>query len=184
MIGVRRSYNLGVSAATRKIAIRHQRERGPVSQIPKRRRAAVSTYRIDKRKVAFAVLLLLSFVGFGSWSLLVGEGRPGDRLVGGVLMFLCLAMAVFLARDLRRAGPVVEVGPEGLLDRRKPDGLIPWSRIAGAEIKRASIVRGIRVTLDDGRRLDIDTQLLDVDRKELMRVIAETARAAEARGEA
>ena len=37
-----------------------------------------------------------------------------------------------------------------------------------------------RLTLEDGKRVDIDTQMLDVDRKELMRVIAETGRRAEA----
>jgi hypothetical protein len=108
-------------------------------------------------------------------------GPTGDRVVGAILMLLCLAMTGLLVRDLKREGPVVEITPEGVRDRRRDERLIPWSEIAGAEIKRASIVRGIRLTLEDGGRLDIDTQMLEIDRKALMRVIAEEARKAEAR---
>ncbi len=154
-----------------------------MSKLPKRKRAAAPTqvYSIDKRKLAFAIFLLLVFVAFGTWSLVAVEGPVGDRVVGAVLMLLCLGMAGFLARDFRRQGPVVEVGPAGVLDRRKASEPIPWERIAGAEIKRASIIRGIRLTLDDGSRLDIDVQMLDTNRRELMRVIAEEGRKAEAR---
>ncbi|WP_119169362.1 hypothetical protein [Algihabitans albus] len=158
-----------------------------MSKIPKHehsrtgRRIETRGYRIDKRKVVFAILLLLAFVVFGTWTLMQAETPTGDTLVGGVLMVFCLGMASFLARDLKRAGTVVEVGPEGVLDLRTQEGLIRWDRIAGAEIKRASIVRGIRLTLEDGKRVDIDTQMLEVDRKELMRVIAEEGRRAEER---
>lgn len=154
-----------------------------MSKLPKRKRAAAPThaYSIDKRKLAFAIFLLLAFVAFGTWSLVAVQGPLGDRVVGAVLMILCLGMAGFLARDFKRHGPVVEVGPAGVLDRRKASEPIPWERIAGAEIKRASIIRGIRLTLDDGSRLDIDVQMLDTNRRELMRVIAEEGRKAEAR---
>lgn len=145
-----------------------------------RRPGPTKGYRIDKRKVAFAIALLLAFVVFGTWNLMQAETPTGDALVGGVLMVFCLGMASFLARDLKRVGTVVEVGPDGVLDLRNQEGLISWDRISGAEIKRASIVRGIRLTLEDGKRVDIDTQMLEVDRKELMRVIAETGRRAEA----
>lgn len=154
-----------------------------MSKVPKRKRQQTQVFRTDKRKVAFAIFLLLAFVAFGTWSLVAVEERAGDRTVGAVLMLLCLGMAGFLAKDLKGDGIAVEVGPDGILDRRRRDGLIPWERIAGAEIKRASIVRGIRLTLEDGRRIDIDTQMLSVDRKELMRVVAEEARRAEARRE-
>jgi hypothetical protein len=154
-----------------------------MSKLPKRPRSPAPThaYSLDKRKLGFAIFLLLAFVGFGTWSLVVVEGPLGDRAVGAVLMLFCLGAAGFLARDFRREGPVVEVGPAGVLDRRKGRETIPWDRIAGAEIKRTSILRGIRLTLEDGGRLDIDTQLLEVDRKELMRAISEEGRKAEAR---
>ena len=152
-----------------------------MSKNTKRKQPAPRVFRTDKRKVAFAIFLLLAFVGFGTFSLVAVEERAGDRVVGAVLMVLCLGMAGFLARDLKGDGTAVEVGPDGILDRRKRDGLIPWDRIAGAEIKRASIVRGIRLTLDDGKRIDIDTQMLSVDRKELMRIVAEEAHKAETR---
>jgi hypothetical protein len=145
------------------------------------RKAASYAYRIDKRKVGFAIFLLLAFVGFGTWSLVIVDGPAGDRVVGAVLMALCLGMAAMLARDLKHDGPVVEISSEGILDRRKRDGLIRWEDIAGAEIRRASIVRGIRITLEDGKRIDLDTQMLEIDRKKLMAVIGEEARKAEAR---
>ena len=162
-----------------------------MSKIPLRRQSGSQTtghrpnetkgYCIDKRKVGFAIALLLAFVVFGTWSLLQQQGPVGDTVVGAVLMVFCLGMASFLARDLKRVGPVVEIGPEGVLDLRRQQDVIPWDRIAGAEIRRASIIRGIRLTLEDGRRIDIDTQMLEIDRKDLMRVIAEEGRKAEAR---
>lgn len=162
-----------------KIPQRRQSERRSAEDL----RTATKGYRIDKRKVGFAIALLLAFVVFGTWSLLQQEGPVGDTLVGAVLMVFCLAMASFLARDLKRVGPVVEVGPDGVLDLRRQQEVIPWDRIAGAEIRRASIIRGIRLTLEDGTRIDIDTQMLEIDRKDLMRVIAEEGRKAEARRE-
>jgi hypothetical protein len=76
----------------------------------------------------FLFFIGASITGFGAWRIFRDTARPSFALICFVVFLGALATSA-LVRALRLRGVVLEVGPQGILDRRLSDTLIPWSAI-------------------------------------------------------
>jgi hypothetical protein len=135
----------------------------------------IRAYGFDRRKTWPFVAMLLVMIGLGLFWL----ATRGFAEAWGLFVVLVLLPGVALAMvlgELRLAGPVLVVGEGGLLDRRHGPEPVPWSAIQEATLKGRVLNKGIRIVLTDGRRYDIELNLLAADPYELMRVLQDQAR--------
>jgi hypothetical protein len=104
---------------------------------------------------------------------LVEGGRPlGEALVGAAVLLLIAAyMAIFLGRLLRHRGPVLIFERAGIRDLRRDGALIAWEEIEAASVKRPALIKGLKLELTGGRKLELDMGLLDGTPEAAMAII-------------
>lgn len=134
----------------------------------------VASFSFDPRKtwpfmIMLAVLMVLGFAR------VLQNGVEGEW--GGIFMLIIIPgiALVMVGSELRIKGPVLIIGQEGLIDRRRGPNPIPWEAVQEATIKRRLFSKGIRVVLTDGERYDIELNLLRAQPLEVMKLIQETA---------
>lgn len=126
-----------------------------------RKPATTAEFGLDPLKVAFQAVMVVGVFVLAGWPLVSAEARDTASLVPMAMLLLVGGyMAYLLIRDLRVGNPIIVVTEEGLLDRRRQPGLIPWSEIEEIEVRRMSFMPGLRIVLRGGERRDIDTILL------------------------
>lgn len=112
------------------------------------------TAQVSRVKVALLIAASLLFVLAGVW-MLRDPGVPAYFSIAGVVVpvayiaWTCTVLfglfAIGWARQLWRTGPVLEIGPHGLVWRRWSEQLIPWEAFERAEA--VSIQRQRMITL-------------------------------------
>ncbi len=142
---------------------------------------AVASFGFDRSKTWPFMIMLLAMMAIG-----VGRvwtyGLAGEWGIVFLLVLLPGAAFVMVLGELRLEGPVLVIGDDGLLDKRRGPGAVGWSTIQQATIKRRVFNKGIRIMLTNGERYDIELNLLAADPALVMRHIQERAAAATERG--
>jgi hypothetical protein len=97
---------------------------------------------VSRLKVVLLVAGSLLFVAAGIWMLLSPDLPDYFRIYGVLipapwLAWTCIVLfggfAIGWARQLWRTGPVMEIGPQGLLWHRWSEEIIPWDAFERAE---------------------------------------------------
>jgi hypothetical protein len=121
------------------------------------------------------MLLAMMAIGLGRvWT----HGLDGEWGIAVILILIPAVAFVMVLGELRLEGPILVIGEDGLLDRRRGPAPVGWSSIQEATIKRRVFNKGIRIMLTDGARYDIELNLLAADPALVMRHIQERAAAA------
>jgi hypothetical protein len=141
----------------------------------------VASFGFDRKKAWPFLAMLLVMILMGAARLWT-HGLREEWGVAFLLVLLPGVALVMLLGELRLEGPVLVIGEDGLLDRRRGPAAVGWSSIQEATIKRRALTKGIRIMLTDGERYDIELALLAADPALVMRHIQERAAAAGARG--
>lgn len=88
-------------------------------------------------RVKIMGLLVLALIGTAGAAFVAlspeFEARPIAQLAGWAGMIFAPLCALIAVRQLFRTGPVMEIGPEGLVWRRWSDTVIPWTAFTRAE---------------------------------------------------
>ncbi|MCW4462692.1 hypothetical protein OK349_13320 [Sphingomonas sp. BT-65] len=96
---------------------------------------------VSKGKTLGLTLISVGFVAIGIWLVVSPEEAASRRLsdpamvwgLGWLVILIFGGFGVVGARQLFRAGPVMEVDSRGILWRRWSDQVIPWSAIVRVE---------------------------------------------------
>ena len=137
----------------------------------------VASFGFDRTKTWPFMIMLLAMIAIGLgrvWT----HGLDGEWGVAVLLILIPAVAFVMVMGELRLEGPVLVIGEEGLLDKRRGPTPVGWSSIQEATIKRRVFNKGIRIMLTDGARYDIELNLLAADPALVMRHIQERAAAA------
>lgn len=133
----------------------------------------IRTFGFDRRKTWPFLAMLLVMIGLGLfWLATEGLAEAGLLFV---LVLLPGAALVMMLAELRLAGPVLLVGEAGLLDRRKGPEPIAWPAIQEATLQGRLLGKSIRIVLTDGRRYDIELNLLAANPYDVMRLVQDQA---------
>lgn len=140
---------------------------------------AVASFGFDRKKTWPFMLMLLAMIAMGLGRIWT-NGLAGEWGMAFLLVVLPTGALAMLLGELRLDGPVLVIGENGLLDRRRGPEFVPWPQIQEATIRRRSFNRGIRIVLCDGGRYDLELNLIAAAPAEVMRHIQERAAASAA----
>ncbi len=137
----------------------------------------VAMFEFDRRKTRlFATMLcVLILLGLGR---IYYDGWEGNGLATFVLVGVPALALIMIGGDFRLRGPVLIIGEDGLLDRRRGPQPITWDLIEEAELRRKPFINALRIVLHNRDRYDIELALLRADPGEVMILINEQARRA------
>lgn len=134
-----------------------------------RKTSATAEFGLDPLKAIFQAIMVVGIFVMAGWPLVDAEARANASITPMAMLLLVGAyMAFLLIRDLRVGNPIVVVTEEGLIDRRRDPGLIPWSEIEEIEVRRMSFMPGLRIELRGGERREIDTILLSGKARQIL----------------
>lgn len=134
-------------------------------------------FAIDRPKAWLLLATHCLLPAFIVWRVLQGGGALREDLVALVVVLGVFGFAAWsVVRELRAPGPAVVLEPEGFRDYRRGPELVPWSKVAEAGLKRGILSRGVKIVLEDGTRVDIDTSLLKVRPRQLTGLVVEALR--------
>lgn len=137
----------------------------------------VATFDFDHRKTRLftTMLIVLILLGLGR---IYYEGLADNWLPTFVLVGVPGLALLMIGADFRMQGPILIIGEDGLLDRRRGPEPVPWGMIEEAELRRRPFINALRIVLHNRDRYDIELALLRADPGEVMIVINEQARRA------
>jgi hypothetical protein len=137
----------------------------------------VATFDFDHRKTRLftTMLVVLILLGLGR---IYYDGLADNWLSTFVLVAVPALALVMIGSDFLMKGPVLVIGEDGLLDRRRGPEPITWDQIEEAELRRRPFINALRIVLHNRDRYDIELALLRADPGEVMILINEQARRA------
>lgn len=137
----------------------------------------VASFGFDRSKTWPFMIMLLAMMAIGVGRIWT-HGLAGEWGIAVLLILIPAVAFVMVMGELRLEGPVLVIGEDGLLDKRRGPAPVGWSSIQEATIKRRVFNKGIQIMLTDGARYDIELNLLAADPALVMRHIQERAAAA------
>lgn len=97
---------------------------------------------VSRAKIALLLAVAVAMIavsGFVAQTTASPDDATTVRIIGGIGVLFFGACAIVIARQFFHSGPVMEIGPHGIVWRRWSDQTIPWAAIERAE--RTSIQR-------------------------------------------
>jgi len=137
----------------------------------------VASFEFDHRKTRLftTMLIVLILLGLGR---IYYDGLADNWLSTFVLVGVPGLALVMIGADFRMTGPILIIGEDGMLDRRRGPEPITWDMIEEAELRRRPFINALRIVLHNRDRYDIELALLRADPGEVMIRINEQARRA------
>lgn len=134
----------------------------------------VASFGFARMKTWSFMIMLVAMMAIGLGRIWT-HGLSQEWGIAVILVLLPgLAFAMVMG-ELRLRGPVLLIGEDGLLDRRRGPVPIAWPAIQEATIRRRVFSKGIRIMLTNGERYDLELNLLAAEPAEVMRHIQEQA---------
>lgn len=137
----------------------------------------VATFAFDHRKTRLFVTMLIVLILLGLGRIYY-EGLADNWLSTFVLVAVPALALVMIGSDFLMKGPILIIGEDGLLDRRRGPEPITWDQIEEAELRRKPFINALRIVLHNRDRYDIELALLRADPGEVMILVNEQARRA------